>query len=127
MSSPMIPGNCSSDHCPKHLPSPCQYVSRIGLSFLGPLNVIGATTVQQRGTAVINARKLSSAMSAAKAICDQISVPDDLIYSFSVQIKNKSWKIVDGLFINSFSQLKMDTTAAELIEERHTAVAFLGV
>lgn len=29
-------------------------------------------TVQQRGAAVIKARKLSSAMSAAKAICDHV-------------------------------------------------------
>lgn len=42
-------------------------------------------------------------------------------------LKDKSWKIVDGLTINSFSQSKMDTTAAELIEERDTAVAFLAV
>ncbi|MEQ2214531.1 hypothetical protein XENOCAPTIV_011118 [Xenoophorus captivus] len=68
-------------------------------------------TVQQRGAAVIKARKLSSAMSAAKAICDHMrdiwfgtpegeftslgiystgnsyAVPEDLIYSFPVQIK----------------------------------------
>uniref|UniRef100_H3CWU3 Malate dehydrogenase n=1 Tax=Tetraodon nigroviridis TaxID=99883 RepID=H3CWU3_TETNG len=110
------------------------------------------TTVQQRGAAVIKARKLSSAMSAAKAICDHMrdiwtgtpegefvsmgvystgnsyGVPDDLIYSFPVQIhKDKSWKIVDGLGINGFSQTKMDATSAELIEERDTALAFLGV
>lgn len=41
--------------------------------------------------------------------------------------QDKTWKIVDGLVINSFSQSKMDATAAELIEERDTAVAFLGV
>lgn len=41
--------------------------------------------------------------------------------------QDKSWKIVDGLGINGFSQTKMDATAAELIEERDTALAFLGV
>lgn len=41
--------------------------------------------------------------------------------------QDKSWKIVEGLDINSFSRTKMDATAAELIEERDTAVAFLGV
>lgn len=41
--------------------------------------------------------------------------------------QDKTWKIVDGLVINSFSQSKIDATAAELIEERDTAVAFLGV
>ncbi|MBN3320169.1 MDHC protein, partial [Atractosteus spatula] len=109
------------------------------------------STVQQRGAAVIKARKLSSAMSAAKAICDHMrdiwfgtpegeftsmgvystgnsyGVPDDLIYSFPVVIKGKSWKIVDGLEINDFSRGKMNATAAELVEERDTAVTFLGV
>ncbi|KAJ8246184.1 hypothetical protein GJAV_G00264640 [Gymnothorax javanicus] len=108
-------------------------------------------TVQQRGASVIKARKLSSAMSAAKAICDHMrdiwfgtaegefvsmgvyssgnsyGVPDDLIYSFPVVIKNKSWKIVDGLAINDFSRKKMDATANELVEERNTAVSFLKV
>ncbi|XP_048864899.1 malate dehydrogenase 1Ab, NAD (soluble) [Brienomyrus brachyistius] len=109
------------------------------------------STVQQRGAAVIKARKLSSAMSAAKAICDHMrdiwfgtpegefismgvyssgnsyGVPEDLIYSFPVVIKDKSWKIVDGLPIKDFSREKMDATAAELVEERDTAVSFLGV
>ncbi|CAF89826.1 unnamed protein product, partial [Tetraodon nigroviridis] len=108
------------------------------------------STVQQRGAAVIKARKLSSAMSAAKAICDHMrdiwfgtkegefismgvhaagntyGVPEDLIYSFPVQIKNKTWKIVDGLLINDFSRSKMDATAAELVEERDTALDFLS-
>merc|ERR1712168_464048 len=103
-------------------------------------------TVQVRGAAVIKARKLSSAMSAAKAICDHLrdwhfgtpegswvsmavnsdgnkyDVPEGLIYSFPVQIKDKSWKIVDGLAINDFSRSKMEETAKELVEERDTAV-----
>lgn len=41
--------------------------------------------------------------------------------------QDKSWKIVEGLAINDFSRSKMDATAAELLEERDTAVAFLGV
>ncbi|XP_068182788.1 malate dehydrogenase, cytoplasmic-like [Antennarius striatus] len=107
------------------------------------------TTVQKRGAAVIKARKLSSAMSAAKAICDHLrdiwngtpendfismgvyssgnpyGVPDDLIYSFPVKIKDKTWKIVDGLAINEFSRSKMDETAKELVEEKEMALAFL--
>uniref|UniRef100_A0A8C6Q008 Malate dehydrogenase n=1 Tax=Nothobranchius furzeri TaxID=105023 RepID=A0A8C6Q008_NOTFU len=111
------------------------------------------STVQQRGAAVIKARKLSSAMSAAKAICDHMrdiwagtpegeftsmgiystgnsyGVPEDLIYSFPwiFDFSDKSWKIVDGLAINAFSRSKMDATAIELIEERDMAVAFLAV
>ncbi|KAM6128123.1 malate dehydrogenase, cytoplasmic [Pterocles gutturalis] len=107
-------------------------------------------TVQQRGAAVIKARKLSSAMSAAKAICDHVrdiwfgtpagefvsmgvisdgnsyGVPEDLIYSFPVVIKDKTWKFVEGLPINDFSREKMDLTAKELTEEKETAVEFLS-
>ncbi|KAG7283564.1 hypothetical protein CRUP_026491 [Coryphaenoides rupestris] len=108
------------------------------------------STVQLRGAAVIKARKLSSAMSAAKAICDHMrdiwfgtkegefismgvyaggnsyGIPEDLIYSFPIQLKDKNWKVVDGLPINDFSRAKMDATAAELVEERDTAMAFLS-
>ncbi|XP_029449525.1 malate dehydrogenase, cytoplasmic [Rhinatrema bivittatum] len=108
------------------------------------------TTVQQRGAAVIKARKLSSAMSAAKAICDHVrdiwfgtpegefvsmgvisngnsyEIAEDLLYSFPVCIKNKTWKIVDGLVINNFSREKMDLTAKELSEEKETALEFLS-
>ncbi|XP_068088468.1 malate dehydrogenase, cytoplasmic [Hyperolius riggenbachi] len=109
------------------------------------------STVQQRGAAVIAARKLSSAMSAAKAICDHVrdiwsgtpegeyvsmgvisdgnsyAVPCGLMYSFPVAIKDKSWKIVEGLQINDFSREKMDLTAKELEEERDTAFEFLSL
>ncbi|XP_034041320.1 malate dehydrogenase, cytoplasmic-like [Thalassophryne amazonica] len=105
--------------------------------------------VQKRGAEVIKARKLSSAMSAAKAIGDHMrdiwfgtaegeftsmgvystgnpyGITDDLIYSFPVRIKNKSWEIVQGLTITEFSKSKMDATALELIDERDTAVEFL--
>ncbi|XP_013912502.1 PREDICTED: malate dehydrogenase, cytoplasmic [Thamnophis sirtalis] len=109
------------------------------------------TTVQQRGAAVIKARKLSSAMSAAKAICDHVrdiwfgtpegefvsmgvisdgnsyGVPDDLIYSFPVTLsKDKTWKFVEGLPINDFSRENMDLTAMELVDEKETAVEFLS-
>ncbi|XP_042369948.1 malate dehydrogenase, cytoplasmic-like [Plectropomus leopardus] len=53
-------------------------------------------------------------------------IPEDLIYSFPVEIKNKTWKMVDGLPINDFSRAKMDATAAELVEERDTALDFLS-
>ncbi|XP_078505560.1 malate dehydrogenase, cytoplasmic [Lissotriton helveticus] len=108
------------------------------------------STVQQRGAAVIKARKLSSAMSAAKAICDHLhdiwfgtregefvsmgvisdgnsyGIPEDLVYSFPVTIKNKSWCFVEGLPINDFSREKMDLTARELVEEKETAFEFLA-
>lgn len=47
-----------------------------------------------------------------------------MLTRFSAQDKN--WKVVDGLPINDFSRAKMDATAAELVDERDTAVAFLS-
>lgn len=104
-------------------------------------------TIQKRGAAVIKARKLSSAMSAAKAACDHMhdwwnGTPDgvfvsmavysagnsygidgDLMFSFPVTIKDKKWTIVDGLTADSFTQEKLKLTAEELQEERDTAKA----
>lgn len=74
-------------------------------------------TIQTRGAAVIAARKMSSAMSAAKAAGDHMKsiwqgtaagewvsmgvvsdgsygVPADVVYSFPVTIKDKKWTIV---------------------------------
>lgn len=103
-------------------------------------------TVQQRGAAVIKARKMSSAMSAAKAICDHVrdwwnGVPDGsfvsmavcsdgsygiekgLIYSFPVRTKaDHSYQIVQGLSIDDFARGKMDATMQELQEERDMAL-----
>ncbi|XP_066279445.1 malate dehydrogenase, cytoplasmic-like isoform X4 [Branchiostoma lanceolatum] len=108
------------------------------------------TTVQKRGAAVIAARKLSSAMSAAKAICDHVrdwvqgttdgdwvsmgvisdgntyGVPEGLIYSFPVTLSGGKWTIVDGLSVDAFAREKMDITAKELIEERDAALEFIG-
>ncbi|EDO41218.1 predicted protein [Nematostella vectensis] len=95
------------------------------------------STVQKRGAAIIKARKLSSAMSAAKAICDHMrdwwfgtregewvsmgvvsdgsyGIEEGLVYSFPVQICDRTWKIVQGLSINDFSREKMNATATEL-------------
>lgn len=104
------------------------------------------SVVQKRGAAVIAARKLSSAMSAAKAICDHLrdwwfgtkegqwvsmGVPSDgsygieagLIYSFPIQIKpDHTYSIVQGLSIDDFARAKLDATQQELIEERDDAL-----
>ncbi|MBN3304825.1 MDHC protein, partial [Amia calva] len=93
------------------------------------------STVQQRGAAVIKARKLSSAMSAAKAICDHMrdiwfdfkAPKSEGVFYINFPVQDKTWKIVEGLSINDFSRGKMDATAEELVEERDTAVSFLGV
>jgi malate dehydrogenase len=102
------------------------------------------TTVQNRGAAVIKARKLSSAVSAAKAITDHVrswwsgtpegewtsmgvysdgsyDIAAGLIYSFPVTIKNGVISIVQGLAINDFSRAKMVATQEELLQEREQA------
>jgi len=104
--------------------------------------------VQQRGGAIIKARKLSSAASAAKAIVDHMrdwivgtaegevismavhsegsyGVEKGLIYSFPVTCKNGTYSIVQGLEIDDFSKGKMQLTEKELMEERQQASEFL--
>jgi malate dehydrogenase len=99
------------------------------------------TTVQQRGAAVIKARGLSSAGSAANAVVDTISslindtrgddwqsvavcsegsydVENGLISSFPVRVRGGKSEIVQGLPINDFSRAKIDASVAELKEER---------
>jgi len=104
-------------------------------------------TVQQRGAAVIKARGLSSAASAANAAVDHMhdwalgsaegdvvsmgvysdgsyGIEEGLIYSFPCVCKNGDWEIVQGYEINDFSRAKMQATEQELREERD-AVAHL--
>jgi malate dehydrogenase len=105
-------------------------------------------TVQQRGAAIIKARKLSSAGSAANAIMDHVrdwvngsgdeiismavtsdgnpyGIPEGLIFSFPVRTKNGKWEIVSGLKVDDFSRKLLDTTTAELQEEKTQALEFL--
>jgi len=104
------------------------------------------STVQKRGAAVIAARKLSSAMSAANAACDHMrdwfcgtapgeftsmgvfsdgsyNIPQGIMYSYPVTCQNGKWTIRYGLNIDNFSRAKMDETAKELVEERADAIA----
>jgi malate dehydrogenase len=97
--------------------------------------------VQQRGAAVIKARGLSSAGSAANAIVDTVrfltnetprddwhsvgvcsdgsyNVDDRLISSFPVRVRGGEWEIVQKLPINDFSRKKIDASVAELKEEK---------
>ena len=106
------------------------------------------TKGQKRGAAIIEARKLSSAASAAKAICDHMrdwvlgtgdgyvsmavksdgshyGVPEGLFYSMPVKCSGGEWTVVDGLPIDDFSQGKMTATANELSEELALALSLL--
>eukprot|EP01092_Planopodium_desertum_P008603 TRINITY_DN36061_c0_g1_i1.p1 TRINITY_DN36061_c0_g1~~TRINITY_DN36061_c0_g1_i1.p1 ORF type:complete len:177 (+),score=22.62 TRINITY_DN36061_c0_g1_i1:2-532(+) len=108
------------------------------------------STVQTRGAAVIDARKLSSAASAANAIVDHMKswllgtapgeivsmgvvsdgsygVPKGLVYSFPVVCKDGDFTIVKGLELDEFSRKKMKITTDELAEERSEAFALLGL
>ncbi|KAL1195184.1 Malate dehydrogenase 3, cytoplasmic [Cardamine amara subsp. amara] len=108
------------------------------------------TEVQQRGAAVLRARKQSSALSAASAACDHIrdwflgtpkgtwvsmgvcsdgsyGIPPGLVYSFPVICDKGSWKIVQGLSVDEFSREKMDDSARELAEEKALAYSSLNV
>ena len=98
------------------------------------------TTVQQRGAAIIKARGLSSAASAANAAVEHMrdwvagtngevvsmgiysdgsyGITERLIYSFPCVCENGDWKIVQDLEIGDFSREKMSSTEKELIEER---------
>jgi malate dehydrogenase len=106
-------------------------------------------TVAKRGAAIIEARGLSSAASAANAAIDHMhdwalgtsrndwvsmavysdgsyGVPEGLISSFPCVCKDGTWEIVQGLNVNAFSQKKIDATVAELADERQ-AVKDLGL
>jgi len=104
-------------------------------------------TVQQRGAAIIKARGLSSAASAANAAIEHMhdwalgsngktvsmgihsdgsyGVEKGLIYSFPVTCENGEYSIVQGLEISEFSQNLMDKTEQELSEEKAGVAALL--
>lgn len=103
-------------------------------------------TVQQRGAAIIEARGLSSAASAANAALDHMrdwihgsngnwvsmgvpsdgsyGIPEGVIYGFPCICENGEYKIVQGLNISEFARARMDKTLNELQEEA-AAVAHL--
>jgi len=100
------------------------------------------TTVQQRGAAIIKARGLSSAASAANAAMDTVrslitptpvgdwysvavcsdgsyGIEKGLMASMPIRtLDNGKWEIVQGLPIDAFSQSQIDATINELMEER---------
>lgn len=100
-------------------------------------------TVQKRGAAIIQARGLSSAASAANAVIDtvknlinptpagqffSVAVSSDgsygiekgLMFSFPIQSDGKKWKIVQGIQHNEFAKEKITITYNELLEEKQS-------
>ncbi len=106
-------------------------------------------TVAKRGAAIIAARGLSSAASAANATVEHMrdwilgtpegdwvsmavpsdgsyGVPEGLISSFPCIVKDGKYEIVQGLELGEFSRAKIDASVAELVDERN-AVTELGL
>ncbi|HEX7637613.1 MAG TPA: malate dehydrogenase [Burkholderiaceae bacterium] len=97
-------------------------------------------TVGKRGAAIIEARGLSSAASAANAAIDHMrdwalgsngqwvtmgvpsngeyGIPKDVIFGFPVVTENGKYKIVEGLEIDAFSQERLNKTLDELKGEQ---------
>ncbi len=105
--------------------------------------------VQKRGAAVIEARGLSSAASAANAAIGHVhdwilgsedgnwvsmavpsdgsyGIPEGVIYSFPVQCSQGSYKIVQGLNISEQDRKLMQVSYNELLEERNVVTGLLG-
>ena len=102
-------------------------------------------TVAKRGAAIIEARGLSSAASAASAALDHVrtwfhgtaegdwtsmgivsdgsyGVPEGLVSSFPVTTKDGDYQIVQGLELDAFSRERVDASVAELVSERDEVV-----
>jgi malate dehydrogenase len=97
-------------------------------------------TVGKRGAAIIEARGLSSAASAANAAIDHMrdwalgtsgkwvtmgvpsngeyGIPKDVIFGFPVTTENGKYKIIEGLDIDAFSQERINKTLKELTDEQ---------
>jgi malate dehydrogenase len=106
-------------------------------------------TVQKRGTAIIEARGLSSAASAANSAIDHMrdwikgtrdgdwvsmgipsdgsyGIPEGVIYGYPVTCKSGGYEIVKGIDISDFARKRMDATLKELHEERDGVKGLLG-
>jgi len=104
--------------------------------------------VGKRGAAIIEARGLSSAASAANAAIDHIrdwvlgsngrwvtmgipsdgsyGIPEGLMFGFPVTTANGEYSIVQDLPIDAFSRTAIDVTLKELEEERAAIAHLLG-
>jgi len=106
-------------------------------------------TVQKRGAAIIDARGLSSAASAANAAIDHVrdwvhgsrdgdwvtmgipsdgsyGIPEGVIFGYPVTTRGGSYTIVKGIEVSEFSRKRIDATLKELHEERDGVKHLLG-
>jgi len=107
------------------------------------------TTVQKRGAAIIDARGLSSAASAASAAIDSIvsvrtgtpvgdwtslavvsrgeyGVPEGLQFGFPITSNGSSWSVVEGIEHDEFATERIRITTEELEAERADVADLLG-
>lgn len=106
-------------------------------------------TIQKRGAAIIDARGLSSAASAASAAMDHVrswvhgtpdgdwvsmgipsdgsyGIPEGVIYGYPTTCRDGKYQIVQGLELSDFSKARMQGTLKELQEERDAIKHLLG-
>ena len=106
------------------------------------------STVQKRGAAVIEARGLSSAASAANAAIDSVrsvhfgtapgdwtslavasrgeyGTPEGLQFGFPVSTEGGGWKVVEGIEHDDFAKEKIRLTTDELLQERDLVTGLL--
>ncbi|CAN5157453.1 malate dehydrogenase [soil metagenome] len=104
---------------------------------------------QNRGAAIIKARGLSSALSAANGAIDHVKtfvngtwtndwtsaavvsngeygVPKGLVFGYPVTVKDSEWKVVEGLQHDVFAQAAYMKTLNELLEEKDAVKDLLG-
>ncbi len=106
-------------------------------------------TVQKRGAAIIKARGLSSAASAANAVIDTVrgiitptpageffsaavssdgsyGVPQGIMFGYPLRSNGQDWEIVQGLEHNAFAKEKIQATLQELISEKQAVEALVA-
>ncbi|HEV3008894.1 MAG TPA: malate dehydrogenase [Burkholderiales bacterium] len=106
-------------------------------------------TVQKRGAAIIDARGLSSAASAANAAIDHVrdwisgsrdgdwvtmgvpsdgsyGIPEGVIFGYPVTCRGGQYQVVKGVEISEFSRKRIDATLKELHEERDSVKQLLS-
>lgn len=106
------------------------------------------SAVGKRGAAIIEARGLSSAASAANAAIDHVrdwvlgsngrwvsmgvpsdgsyGIPKDVIYGVPVTTEGGKYKRVEGIAIDEFSQGRLEFTLKELLEEQEAVASLLA-
>ena len=109
-------------------------------------NDVFLPTVGKRGAAIIEARGLSSAASAANAAIDHVhdwvlgsdewvtmgvpsdgsyGIPAGIVFGLPCECKGGSFKIIQGLEIDAYSREKIDVTLKELTDEAEAVKGML--